>query len=174
MNRNIYCEEAGDLTGNADAAFANSLLVPEPVEEKFDFFELNEQAGDFPEVTGMTIIDMLLATVIKGEDEDTIDFRKDLIKRAERFLELDEWIATEIDNMYDDYRYDHDNYDSLSRERRLRQAKKDLKNINRRARDAIFERYNKDPGSVFDTQYGNKCADCGFRDQDSEDAWDPF
>ena len=59
---------------------------------------------------------------IESENKELYDKVKSI---EEPLKKLVEDILIKIDTMFDDYREDHDNYDSLSRERRLRSMKFD-------------------------------------------------
>lgn len=156
MNSFVYCEEAGDLTREFDVMLIADIPPDKPSEPDYDELMLN--CNDYPEITGMITTDKLLAVVIKDEH-----LRDTIISIAKDFKELEEEIETEIDNMYDDWKYDHDNYDSVERERNLKQSKGHCRYLNAHARDLVYEKYHYNPGPVFDCNFGNIWALCDPR-----------
>ena len=118
MNSFVYCEEAGDLTGNAAA-------------KAIDESKKSQKTYS----TGNDEVDYILNEVIEDE------YEKDRFNCFwKQFDPLIEQTASEVDNMWDDYRYDHDNYDSLDRERKLRQMKDRLMYLQSKMRE-ILEPY---------------------------------
>ena len=113
MNSFVCCEEAGDLTGfDAEAAKSAEAVVYS---------------------TGNAEVDFILNEVIKDA------FEKDRFNSLwNQFDPLIEQAASEVNNMWDDYKYDHDNYDSLDRERKLRQMKNRLKYLSNSMQEILY------------------------------------
>ena len=61
---------------------------------------------------------------------------------AKQYIKERDEIINEADRMYEDRRYDHDNYDSINRETNLRQMKDHLKYLENRAEEVLAENYN--------------------------------
>ena len=73
---------------------------------------------------------------LEAEDKDLFD----RIKQMENELKkLSDCISTEIDRMWDDYKYDHDNYDSIQRERNLKNMKERAVYLKNRVNEILKE-----------------------------------
>ena len=106
MNNSVYCEEAGDLTGLDGDDEAATLIAP-PIKENVKIYSTEDDHIDY----------LLNDAITNAEDKERF------FKLWSEFKTLLDRTLGEFDNMYEDYKYDHDNYDSLDRERKMREMK---------------------------------------------------
>lgn len=97
--------------------------------------------------TGMAYADWILSELIEDDD-----LKLRFYNLAKQYRELDDKVHNEADDMHDDYRYDHDNYDSLARELKLKDMKERMDYLNERAEEILHEN-GIEVGTPFHTTY---------------------
>ena len=153
MNSFVYCEEAGDLTGIKDGE-ATKTSDPLAANDKNPQAAANDPDNSSDDLVEIVPVfdhlwaDMILAFLKSKDDETTYDR---IYSLGREFYRLHNDVINEADQMYDDYRYDHDNYDSLTREQNLRDMKQRLKDINKIANRILKETHEIDVPDLFRT-----------------------
>ena len=71
------------------------------------------------------------------------EFVNKVVFNSRRLADLVDAYYTEMDNMFDDYRYNHDEYDGVARERNLKRTLQDVRDYRRIVID-LFAKKNYD------------------------------
>ena len=86
--------------------------------------------------------------MLEAAEDKNPEIVKEIESVEDRLKSLVDYIETETDNMMEDYKYDHDNYDSLTRERNLKQRKEEAEKVSKRLYYLLFNVSAKDADSI--------------------------